>query len=546
MPPIVPDDLTTLSAAELNALSEAIRQWCITALAGSDTDARATARTLLSQRGAVLQAAEDAATREALEAEPVVEPAAPAAPAPAPAAEPVVEPAAEATATDPAPAAPVPAPAAAAPALATDVGVPSAPGATGGAMLSQFLAAEAHGGRNIGDPFQNWGELAAEIGRTAGLVSPGSEKQFEVARVQGNYPAERRIDSDSRIFGLSRMDPDEMMAAYCPPSTPYYALSCQNTMRRPVFNSMPQFEAPRGRVSIPTSPTLQDLQGQATGYGKWTIDDDTNVNSTKNCAVVSCNSWNDYQMYAVWRCLTVKNLMFMTYPELVEHYLMLLGAAWARLAETLLLDAMATGATTVNADALGYGATTSLTTTLLQYLALYQETQRWESPGQMEVWAHRYLLQGIKIDILRRRVTNGQVPRVPTDAEVEAIFSNAGFNMHWTLDVASWMVPVSSVQSGGILNKLPTTTQLLIAPPGKFALIDRGQLSIGVNGNNLYRDNTSNAKNQFTMFFESFEGVVNTTSCPAYILNIPLCFTGIQVDDQLVNCAGQNMPAFQS
>lgn len=549
MPPIVPDDLTTLSAAALRQLANDISTYASGVLtdASADRDTKAGARALIGARAGVLAALATAEAEEAADAAAIaeLEDAPTPEPAPAPVA-PVVEvvPASEVEVVPAAAAAS--AVAAASPGTATGIGVPSEAGPAASSMLSQFRAGANVDTKKAGEGFDSWAELSSSIAELANLVSPGSEKQFQVASVKGDYPEERRITGDSKIMGLSRMDPAEITAAYCPPSTPYYALACQNTMRRPVFNSLPQFEAPRGRVSIPNSPTLQDLQGQATGYGKWTIDDDTNVNSTKNCAVVQCNSWTDYQMYAVWRCLTVKNLMFMTYPELVEHYLMLLGAAWARSAETMLLDAMATGAVTVNADALGYGAATTLTTTLLQYLALYQETQRWDLSEGMEVWAPRYLQTGIKIDLLRRRQINGGVPTVPTDAQIDAIFANAGFTMHWTLDTASWMIPVASVQSGGILNKLPTSTQMLIAPKGKFALIDRGELSIGVNGNNLYRDTVQNTKNQFTLFFESFEGIVNTTSCPAHLLNIPLCFTGIQVDDQLVNCAGQNMPAFQS
>lgn len=535
MPPIVPDDLSTLNAAELRQLWEDIKNYALGVLdsaSTADAETKAGARAMSAKRKAIFAAIDDAeATAAALDD---LNEDPPAAPAPeAPVVEPEVVPSTEVEVVPTA-------------SVATTVGVPSEAGPVGSSILSQFTAASGVDGKHVGDSFDSWAELSHSLATMVGQVDPGSEKRFDVAVLKGQYAADRKITTDEKIFGLSRMDPAEIQAAYCPPSTPYYALSCQNTMRRPVFNSLPQFEAPRGRVSIPVSPTLADLQGQATGYGKWTIDDDTNVNSVKNCATVTCNSWNDFQMYAVWRCLTVKNLMFMTYPELVEHYLMLLGAAWARLAETILLDAMATGATLTNADALGYGAVTTLTTTLLQYLALYRETQRWDDSEGMEVWAHRYLKDGMKMDILRRRVTNGQIPRVPSDAEIDGIFADAGFTMHWVIDTPSWMVPVGSVSSGGTMNKLPATTQLLVAPKGKFALIDRGQLAIGVNGNNLYRDNTSNSRNQFTLFFESFEGVVNTTSCPAYLINIPLCWTGIQVDDQLVNCAGQNMPAFQS
>jgi hypothetical protein len=108
------------------------------------------------------------------------------------------------------------------------------------------------------------------------------------------------------------------------------------------------------------------------------------------------------------------------------------------------------------------------------------------------------------------------------------------------------MTPVASVRTGTTLNALPTQAQLLIAPRGKFAKIDRGSIALGVNSSNPYRDTASVQHNEFTMFWESFEGLVNTDSCPAYILNIPLCWNGVQVDDALVACNGTDEGGYQS
>lgn len=508
--PQIPENVGTLSAAELRELAVAIRTAALSAL--RDPEVTAETRTevadFLAKRDEFIALADqkdaDAATAAALQAEADAEVAA----------ETEVEEATETAETE--------ASTTSSQELATTTGVETE--ITKPAKLStlaQLQAAAGLPGIAQGGNFESWAQLAEAVMDTAKTMTTGTRKTT-VARIVGDYEGRPTIEDYAK--SLNKFERDEIMAQACAPATPYYGLACENTMRRPVFASLPQFPAPRGKVSIPTSPTLADITGQENpGYGQWTFDDDLDPNAVKECAVVNCNSFNEYEMYAVWRCITIKNMLMMTYPELVEAYLNRLGAAWARLAEVLLLDAMATGATHINAKALGYGATTTLTTTLLEYLALYQETQRWDVTENMEVWAHRYLLTGIKMDLLRRRQTSGGVPRVPTDAEVNAIFANAGFNMNWTLDQATWMSPVAAVATGGNLNTIPVLAQLLIAPPGKFALIDRGELSIGVNGNNLYRDNSSNARNQFTLFYESFEGVVNTTSCPAHILDIPLC-----------------------
>ena len=250
-------------------------------------------------------------------------------------------------------------------------------------------------------------------------------------------------------------------------------------------------------------------------------------------------------MYGVYRCITIKNMTAMSYPELVEAYLNRLGAATARYAEELMLNAMATAATSISAPTLGYGGAVTITSTILNYLALYQETQRWDVPS-MHIWLPRWVLWAMKMDVMRRRRTDGAVS-VPSDGQIEAMFREVGISsVTWFIDRPTWAVAIPSVASANTLNLLPATVQLLIAPEGKFAAIDRGELAIGVTGNNIYRDNESNRRNQFTFFFENFEGVVNTTSCPAHILSIPACWNGAQIDDIVINCQGGDEAGYQS
>jgi hypothetical protein len=335
---------------------------------------------------------------------------------------------------------------------------------------------------------------------------------------------------------------NELMAAFCPPATPYYDIGCANTLRRPVAGSLPGFAAPRGSVSIMPSPALSDI---TTGYGQWTSANDADSNAVKSdCQTITCGSPTAYEMYGVYRCLTVKNMMAMTYPELVEAYLNRLGAAYARYAEELLLNAMATAATTITAPALGYGGAVTITSTILNYLALFQQQQRWDSVPT-EAWLPRWVLWGMKMDIMRRRRTDGQVS-VPSDSQIESMFREVGLNVTWFIDHPTFATAIATISTGGTLNKLPQSVQILIAPAGKFAMIDRGELAIGVTGNNIYRDNESNRHNQFTFFFENFEGVVNTGCGEAHVLDIPVCWSGVQIDDIVIDCYGRDELGFQS
>jgi hypothetical protein len=395
-----------------------------------------------------------------------------------------------------------------------------------------------------GEGYGSWLELAeslVEIGKTMG---PSATQKVQVAFVPGNFDEAHTLGEDFTA-NLRKFEP-EIMAEMCAPAEPQYDLDCWNTDRRPVRGSLAAYKPDaRGAVTIYPSPSLSDITGQSpAGVGVWTNDDDISLQGTdpssKVCATISCAEPTLYRLYGVWRCLTVQNLLAMTFPELVEAYLNRLAAAHARLAETQLLEAMGTNALAVTQSDLGYGSSVSITTTIMNMLALHQERERWDN-GEMDAWLPRWVRYAMKMDIVRRRNTSGANISVPSDATIDAMFMDAGVTPHFFIDTPSWASAVPAVQTGGVLNLLPSSVEMVVAPRGKFAVMDRGELSIGVTGSNIYRDNASNASNQFTMFFENFEALVDTNSCPAYLLTIEdLCHNGIQIADEVLNCDGSN------
>ena len=431
----------------------------------------------------------------------------------------------------------VEAPAAAAPAVAfRPTGKTKAAGATAPLVdPARLVAMDNVQGKRPGAEFDGWADLAQTMYERSQSLSPSSNDRIAVARVLGGYDkVPGRVLDERPDFNLARFEPDELTAALCAPFTPYYGMACANTARRPVFASLPQFQAPRGGVSIYPSPTLADITD---GIGVWTHLDDANPTAVKaDCQTIECATPVDYVMYAVYRCLTVKNMLQMTFPELLEAYLNRLAAAWARMAEKRLLDLMGANVNQITAPTQKVGASESVLTTLLQFVTAYQERQRWDF-DTVEVWAPRWLQNALKVDMFHQRRTDG--PKTfPTDGDVTAVFSRAGATVHWYLDDPTWNTDVAPSQANadGNLVAWPDHVNLLVTPPGKFALIDRGELRIGVTGNNIYRDITSLMRNEFTFFFESFEGIVDTTSCPADLVDIPVCFNGVQVADVTVDC----------
>jgi len=176
-------------------------------------------------------------------------------------------------------------------------------------------------------------------------------------------------------------------------------------------------------------------------------------------------------------------------------------------------------------------------------MTLYREQQRWDDVP-MHGWAPRWLLNALRIDLSRRN-TFGRGFNFATEADVNAVFNNVGINMTWYMDNPSWGTPLPFLVAGNppsagtsaFLNALPSEVDILVAPEGKFAMIDRANVSLGVTGNNWYRDNASNNKNEVTFFYETFEGIVDTTSCPAHILHWDsLCYNGAEAAAVAIDC----------
>lgn len=550
--PEIPADLNALSATELYALAAKIKEVALANLTNSALGAedRQTTMDMVAARTGITaladqkKAADDA--KAALENEDEVPVPAPAPGAPVPTGPEGDDPGDEGGDDDADGEASDKSKAPKAPPTTTGLNTISAPAPApkGPELMKVLTASDGVTGKKPGEGFASWGELSVALMDRGNNVNANTSERFTVGTVTANYPAERQL-SDNKAINLAKFEPDEMMAALCAPATPYYDMHCMNVVRRPVFNGLPQFAAPRMKVSIMPSPALSDITN---GIGQWTAANEASTNAVKAaCQTITCGSPTEFQVYGVYRCMTIRNMLAMSYPELVEAWLNRLQAAQARLAEQLLLNAMATTAPAISAPVLGYGAATTITTTLLNYLTLFQETQRWDLTENLELWGHRWILNGMKLDLARRRNTSGAVMKIVTDEDINAMFRNAGFNPHWFIDTPTWSSAVPAVSTGGTLNRLPVDANFLIFRPGKYALMDRGNLNIGVTGNNIYRDNNSNARNEFTMFWESFEGVVDTGDCGANVLTIPgLCFSGVQQDDAFMNCQGLDEPGYQS
>jgi hypothetical protein len=336
------------------------------------------------------------------------------------------------------------------------------------------------------------------------VAESGTGERFAVVTIKAEYPDFADF-SDGDVSGLY----DDAIVAACAPLEPYYGVGFYSSEARPVFGSMPKFNAPRGGVKIYASPRFsENLIPADTGFGQWTYTDDNNPSAEKNdCYDFVCGDTTDYQVYGTYRCMNIRNLDAITFPELVAAHQNQLGSKWARYADKLLLDAMvATADIAVHASAT-YGATRTILSRMDQIAAQYREKERLDDTPVLDIWLPRWIKNALREDVIRAANDSG-VPEVVVDATIASWFEDIGLVPHFTFDNPTSAGDLTP-QGAGVVNAWPDTTWYILSVRGNLGILDLGSINIGVSPNGSYRDSTLTKRNRFQMFMESFEGLVN-------------------------------------
>lgn len=336
------------------------------------------------------------------------------------------------------------------------------------------------------------------------VAESGTGERFAVVSIKAEYPDFADF-SDGDFSGLY----DDAIVAACAPLEPYYGVGFYSSEERPVFGSMPKFNAPRGGVKIYASPRFSsDLIPADTGFGQWTSTDDNNVSASKNdCYDFTCGSTTDYEVYGVYRCMNIRNLDAITFPELVAAHQNQLGSKFARYADKLLLDAMvATSDIAVHASAT-YGATRTILSRMDQIAAQYREKERLSDTPVLDIWLPRWIKNALREDVIRAANDSG-VPEVVVDATIASWFGDVGLVPHFTFDNPTIAGDLTD-QAAGVVNAWPDTTWYILSVRGNLGILDLGSINIGVSPNGSFRDSALTKRNRFQMFMESFEGLVN-------------------------------------
>lgn len=426
-------------------------------------------------------------------------------------------------------------------ALAKGTGSDTPPPATETVSTNRFKAVSKIDSMEVGQEFADAAEIGAALLQGWKDSAGGNSGKVRVARQHGTFKESQLLSKDPKAnvekFGGTdpwAFDQDAITAAVCAPRENIYnsVNAVTSLVTRPVKRSLANYRPERGGVSVYPTPVLADLDEAGTGI--WTRDDDADPEAVKEaCAVITCANPVNYDVYGIYRCMTIKNMMALTFPELVAAYLNRLEALQARMAEVALLDGMYASPNVkhVLATGTGFGASIDLFSTIINGLSIYREEERL-GDQPFDGWAPRALLRALQIDVLRMRRTSGNFrDRFVSEATINAMLRDeVGVEMTWTLDRASAWDPAPVVDDGDTLPDTPVTIDFLVTPRGNLRALDRGMQDIGFQ-NNIVRDLDGTMRNQFTPFYESWEGIMDF-GAPSWAFTIEdVCFGGAQTAD---------------
>lgn len=306
----------------------------------------------------------------------------------------------------------------------------------------------------------------------------------------------------------------------CAPVTPYYDLQMISVADRPVRAALPSFNASRGGIRAARPASLADIT-DAVGVKTAAQDEAGGTTAQKTCQVISCPTFDEYDVEIIYHCLQFGNLGARTFPELVAQWNNLVLAAHARTAESQLLTGIDGNSTAVTAGDLGLGATATIPSQVLTAAAAVRNRNRMAPDAVLRVMFPAWVLDMFVSDQYRT-----QFQRYDMDqAAFVALLRKANIEPSWYIDGAAGAGQVFGTQAAAGLDSFPSTVRWYIFPEGSHLYLDGGTLELG-----LVRDSVLNETNDFQIFGESFESVaflgieslaVTTTVCDSGVVALP-------------------------
>lgn len=347
----------------------------------------------------------------------------------------------------------------------------------------------------------------------------GNDEKVPLFRFRSQFPEERQLDSQMRmgqvIERVKRVTGPEAITAagICAPVTPRYDLEMVSVNDRPVRDALPTFGADRGGIQFAAPPKLTAV---TTAVGRVTDAQAVAGGSPaiKGCQTIACPAFSQVNIASIYQCIRSDNLNARVYPERLDQFTGLAEAAWAQLAETALLDGIATASTAVTAGQAA-GSISDWIKHVLVAAAAQRNRHRMGMDVPLRVLAPDWLMDEHMADMIRR-----PFDAFRTRADVEAKLADANVRVSWYLDSPTGASQLFGAQGAGALLDFPAFAEWYIFPEGSFLFLDGGELDLG-----LVRDSSLNSTNEFTVFYESWENIA-FVGVESLRIRSTLCDTG--------------------
>lgn len=388
--------------------------------------------------------------------------------------------------------------------------------------------------------------------RINGFVGqPASDGQkVTIARMTTEYPEDRHIGGGrdategtlARVFSRENLTgPQALTAAggICAPPEPLYDVQTYAVDDRPVAAAIPSFQAARGGVTY-RLPSTMGLMTGATGV--MTADEDAEFDSggepvnTKDCLRIECPDLVTAEVEAIYKCVTIGNFGARTWPEDVAHNLDLASAEWARLAEIQFTNVIKSASTAVTV-AKAANAWADLVGAILKARAGMISRHRMSAGQRFRVLLPAWLSEAMPLDGLRGGPASGHYDM--TQAAIAGMLERYGVTVSFYKDgVTGGTAQVFGAQNAGALTDFPTVVQWAFFPEGSFFTLDNGTLDLG-----LVRDSTLNATNDYRIFMEAFLKVAYRGIESLWVTST-VCYSGqVQEAGAVMDCAAETSQA---
>lgn len=385
--------------------------------------------------------------------------------------------------------------------------------------VTALVAAAGVRGARPGDILGDRIALARVISETAkSLGKPqkhrnGTEERTLVATAsyRDSYPEDRILKREDPFGNLAKIEAvgtpwfgragiEAMTASggLCAPLTPFYNQPNLSIASRPVRDSLPNYMAERGGISVPTPGTISDI---TTAITVITEEEDAlgGTYATKSCQDFTCPTWTDVAVTVIAHCREYGNLNAMAWPEGIAFQNDLTMAAHARVSDGYLLTRIGSlsVAKTWAQQTESYGALSGMIQALLQERAATISYLRMAPGTRFRAFLPFWVAEALAVDTVNTQFGRFELPQ---DA-ISNLLGRYNIDVTWYLDTADGAGQVYSESSAGaIVDFLDPVAYLF--PEGTFLHVDSGDLELGI-----VRDSTLNSTNDFQVFGETFENV---------------------------------------